>query len=267
MGATGIPYLSKVWNPVTGCTPVSAGCANCWSRSMLHRYRKPETPTLHPERLDEPLRLRKPSVIGVCLMGDLAHEDVPLDFIGAVFGVMAASSRHTFLLLTKRPARLCEFFRYTNLLPLHQVNGTFLSYPWPLLNVWLGVSCEDQATADARIPILLDTPAAHRWVSLEPQIGPVDMRPYLSQRFTQQARVDLVIQGCESGPRRRPFDVAWARDCRNQCEASGVPYYLKQIPDEPWAANRKGIRHHPKIIKHPFLDGRQHLDLPWTVPA
>lgn len=307
MNRSKIPWLVNpdgtpgyTWSPTTGCSPASAGCANCWARAYHVRYRGRDFGVkLHPEKLDEPLRLRKPSTIGVCLMGDLFHDDVPVEFIRRVVGVMAheSSEPHTFLLLTKRPERAREALAkcFTD---------------WPLGNAWLGVSVEDQRTADERIPVLLDTPAAHRWVSLEPQIGAVNLSRWLrvawrcsgcggyfggkwqkvcpdcgkedywcgSHKFnghegpfpSQAGRaIDLVIQGCESGPRRRPFDVAWARSVRDQCKAARVAYYLKQMPahhDSRWSDDAKTGRADVRGVEEkPYLDGRQHLDLPWTV--
>lgn len=297
-------YATRRWNPTTGCSPVSAGCANCWARRFANRHRgrfgypadEPFRPTCHPDRLDEPLRWRKPQVVAVSFMGDLFHEAIPDEFIAAVFGVMAAAERHTFLLLTKRPSRMRSVLsadhEYTKLAeefcaahnesdPVFRAlnRGWFVSMPLP--NVWPGVSVEDQPTADERIGVLVNTPAAHRLVSLKPQIGPVEFAPWWLDPGRidstcphclagatcqhQQRGLEWIVQGCESGPGRRPFDLAWARSVRDQCEAARIPYYLKQMPDEAWTAERRGIRHHPRIVKHPYLDGRQHLDLPWKV--
>jgi protein gp37 len=295
MNRSGIPWLINAdgtpgytWSPMSGCGPGLPCYERCWARAYHVRYRGGDfSVKLHPEKLDEPLRLRKPSTIGVCLMGDLFHEDVPDSFVRHVVGTMAdeRSEPHTFLLLTKRPERARK-----------ALAACFTD--WPLQNTWLGVSVEDQATADERIPILLDTPAAHRWVSLEPAIGPVDLSPWLrvswrcsgcggyfggkwqkvcpqcgredywcgSHKFnghegpfpSQSGRaLDLVITGCESGPKRRPFDHDWARLTRDQCAAAGVPWYYKQAPD----------RVSPSVIvEKPHLDGLQHLALPWVTP-
>lgn len=256
MNRSAIPYLTHTWNPTTGCSPVSAGCAGCWAAAYHRRWRKDFTPTTHHEKLNEPLRLRKPAVIGVSFMGDLFHAAVPASFRDNVFDAMQLADRHTFVVLTKRPATVYAATRGRQ------------SY---LGRVWLGVSVEDQATADERIPILLDTPAAHRWVSLEPQIGPVDLSRHLRADETCHG-IGLVIQGCESGPRRRPFDVQWARSVRDQCAAAGVLYYLKQIPlCDPCAdpcglpASERPCFRGREPMEKPFLDGSQHLDLPWEV--
>ena len=275
MNRSGIPYLTHTWSPTTGCSPVSVGCENCWAASYHRRWRKPFAPTFHPEKLDEPLRLRKPAVIGVSFMGDLFNDGIPDEFIAAALGVMAAADRHTFIVLTKRPERmrsvLSNDHEYTKLAeefcvaheegdPLFRALNRGWFQPMPLPNVYLGVSVEDQATANERIPILLDTPAAHRWVSLEPQVGPV------SFSVEWMMGLDWIVQGCESGPRRRQFDVQWARTVRAECAAAPVPYYLKQIQghcEDPRHAMLRCQREH--VIEKPTLDGRQHLDLPWEV--
>lgn len=249
MNRSGIPYLTHSWSPVTGCSPVSEGCANCWSRGMAHRFGRSFDPTFHSERVDEPLRLRKPAVIGVCFNGDLFHDDLDDMDQRAVLLTAAASKRHTFVVLTKRAEQMRRLM--TNLDTVAAAE-----------NVWLGVSVENQARADERIPILLDTPAAHRWVSLEPQIEAIDLSRYfriytLGPVGPGVPGVELVIQGCESGPKRRPFDIAWARSVRDQCAEAGVGYYLKQIPARQTPTN--------SVWEKPTLDGRQHLELPWEV--
>lgn len=265
MGDSSIPYLKrdgkkgKGWNPICGCTPVSAGCANCWAKRLHeqryvsntqraqilyqgdslpfpHQYDLPFTKVqLFPDRLSEPLRSRTPRTVAVCFGGDLFHEDVPDEFLADVFAVMA-DCQHTFLVLTKRPQRMLEFTR-----DLHFPD-----------NVWLGVSVEDQATADERIPLLLKTLAAHRWVSYEPALDAVDFRPWLklvcgfcwpepcqdvpgSGHNWPRQLLDWLVIGGESGPNFRPMDLAWAESAVAQCDAAGVPVYFKQI-----AAKRSG---------------------------
>lgn len=171
--ADGTP--GKSWNPVTGCSPVSKGCQHCYAQRMARRLAGragyPEYPnhfrvTLHPERLDEPLRWRKPSRVFVVSMGDLFHADVPFEFIGQVFARMIAAEQHTFVLLTKRPERMLEFSQwFTKKTTLH-----FLAFR----HIRFGITCGNQRAADERIPLLLQTPAAVRWVSYEPALGPIN---------------------------------------------------------------------------------------------
>ena len=271
MGTTGIPYLTRVWNPTTGCSPVSAGCDNCWARAYLRRFGCPRGGEAYPNdgpcqprvlryRLDEPLRWRKPQIVGVSFMGDLFHEEIPFDWIRRVFVVMARATQHRFLLLTKRPQRYAEWFRWIDHTP-GKMDARLLSVcacqPWPLRNVWVGVSVEEQATADERVPVLLGAPAAHWWLSLEPQLGPVDLA-----RFTCDARrIDWVVQGCESGPRRRPFDVEWARSVRDRLAGTTVGYYLKQMPRCCGHANES----RNTTVEHlPPLDGQRYANMPGT---
>jgi protein gp37 len=313
-------YATRRWNPTTGCSPISAGCANCWARRFATRHAgrfgypkdNPFAPTCHPDRLDEPLRWRKPQVVAVSFMGDLFHEKVDNNaaygypFIASVFGVMASRPDHTFLLLTKRPERAREILAGPDRLsrltcPYHakdRVKHPGLMCPsdgpWPLPNVWIGPSVWDQPSADAMIPVVLDTPAAHRWVSIEPQVGPVDLTGWLRTFYSgdwtaapgtirsgaREKRIDLVVQGCESGPRRRPFNLQWARDVRDQCKAAGVAYALKQRQGctydechcwEPGneCGNPDGCDEHRDrtVIEDHVLDGKVEWNLPWEVPA
>lgn len=266
-----ISWTDATWNPVTGCTKVSAGCKNCYAERVSKRtfagqeelvhpegatdyepYLRPRRFTdvrCHPERLDQPLRWRKPRRVFVNSMSDLFHEDVPDEFIAAVFGVMAAASSHTFQVLTKRPERMRQWFEWIaggEMAPdlaaqrlafdagcamafqryLHPMKGTYRSFPWPLPNVWLGVSVENQETADERIPVLMDTQAALRFVSCEPLLGPID----LGQSGVFGHRwLDWVIVGGESGPRYRPMSAAWARSLLDQCREAEIPFFFKQV--------------------------------------
>jgi protein gp37 len=211
-------------------------------------------------KLEEPLHWKKPRRVFVNSMSDLFHESLPDWAIDRVFAVMALCPQHTFQVLTKRPKRMQEWFNGLKYDSSHSVdrcwtriyreagwialnqstkwrdwNRTLPAYDshpsrsacWPLPNVWLGVSVEDQATADARIPLLLQTPAAFRFVSYEPALGPVDFWNLL------HGCIDWLICGGESGPGARPFDLAWARSARDQCKAAGVPFFLKQLGAEP----------------------------------
>lgn len=265
---TGIEWTDATWNPVTGCTKVSQGCKHCYAKhqawprlsampNTVYTGREFEQVMCHPERLDQPLRWTKPRRIFVNSMSDLFHEDVPFEFIASVFAVMAVTTRHTYQVLTKRPARMLEFFKWVlgdNDVGDFEADGRIgdnwpKNVPWdgydncgplfPYENVWLGVSVEDQAAADERIPLLLQTPAAVRWISAEPLLGPIDL-PGLFYYGTERtggvvplrdrghAQLDWVVVGGESGPNARPMHPAWARSLRDQCAAAGVPFLFKQ---------------------------------------
>ncbi len=204
---------------------------------------------MHEDRLDVPLRWRKPRKVFVCSMADLFHEAVSDEYIAKVFAVMALTPEVTYQVLTKRPARMRALL----------ASGTFAGMvwrdvddpSWPLPNVWMGVTVEDQERADQRIPILLDTPAAVRWLSCEPLLGPVDLDATgmgvtgTSGPESRPSAVDWVVAGGESGPNARPMHPSWARSLRDQCATAGVPFLFKQwgewAPDE-WI-DEDGCRH------------------------
>jgi protein gp37 len=239
MGKTKIEWAERTYNPVTGCTKTSPGCANCYAERMSRRlagrcgYPKdnPFAVTPHPNRLDEPRHWKKPSLIFVCSMGDLFHDDVPAEFVTDVFQVMSDCSQHTFMLLTKRPENILEkVYGHVGLLG----GGDYLQ------NVWYGVTAENQAAADARIPLLLDVPAEKRFVSCEPLLGPLNLTYTARVTGTAQSAtitaieplrggLDLVIVGGETGPGARPMDLAWARNIKMQCAAAGVPFFFKRV--------------------------------------
>tara|TARA_R100000781_G_scaffold110309_4_gene75690 strand:- start:7486 stop:8535 length:1050 start_codon:yes stop_codon:yes gene_type:complete len=228
-------------------------------------------------KLDEPCRWSKPRMIFVNSMSDLFHPSVPFETIAAVFGIMAAASWHTFQVLTKRPERASQFFSWLEAHPersnfdTQKLQSTYpgaawqpfllaqaaadilpsegaglrvdLKGKWPLPNLWLGVSVEDQETADERVPLLLNAPAAVRWISAEPLLGAVDLTRingcptddrYMDSgcvdalRCTHPSRVDWVVVGGESGPGARPMHPEWARGLRDQCKLAGVPFLFKQ---------------------------------------
>lgn len=275
-------YEGESWNPTVGCERVSAGCHNCYAFKLhdlryaanlrcakAHGYTREqlEDGTFrreHPElvgkkrglstakqydrrfsqvqlledRLDVPLRKKKPTCYFVDSMADLFHEDVPEAYIAEVWGTMARCPWHRFLILTKRPERMrhwvADVVRFTDGLP----------------NVWLGTSVEDQKAADERIPHLLATPAAVRFLSCEPLLGPVDLRRWLwdggyhedtgeeelfptSQGPNADRALHWVIVGGESGARARPMDLAWARSIVAQCRAAGVAPFVKQLGSKP----------------------------------
>lgn len=246
---TGIEWTDATWNPVTGCTKVSPGCDHCYAETVGHRFNgTPAYPngfqvTLRPERLDQPLRWRRPRRIFVNSMSDLFHDQVPDEYIARVFAVMALANWHTFQLLTKRHARLRSLLNNPEFISdvencvdssdaAHEwaVDALERVRAWPLPNVWLGVSTENQQWADIRIPALLDTPAAVRFISAEPLLGPIDLHadPIGKDSVFWIGHLDWVITGGESGPGARPAHPQWFRSLRDQCQAAGVAFLHKQ---------------------------------------
>lgn len=278
MGRTNIAWTDATWNPVTGCSKVSAGCKNCYAEAVAHRFwadRKFTDVQYHEDRLTAPLRWRKPRKVFVNSMSDLFHDDVPDSFIDRVFAVMAMSPQHTFQVLTKRPERMRQYmkqqvfghaegFTYGDRiariacdilagLPERLGNSVArrmlgLRTPWPLPNVWLGVSVENQSAADDRIPHLLATPAAVRFLSCEPLLSGVDIRRWLPWHLTDKIElpavggspIDWVIVGGESGPGARPCDVAWIRSIVQQCQTARVPVFVKQLGSKAGLRGSKG---------------------------
>lgn len=278
-----IEWTDATWTVTRGCSRVSRGCGGadgggCYAERMAHRFAGPGMPfegltrltesgprwtgalRLVPEALDLPLRWRKPRRVFVNSMSDLFHEDVPADFILAAFAVMILAPQHTFQVLTKRAARMAHLLGAEGTAARLENTAKRIarqrSQPippgkclrWPLPNVWLGVSVEDQAAADERIPHLLATPAAVRFLSCEPLLGPVDLTPYFRKLATSGPgwkltgglaleiadRVpDWVIVGGESGPGARPCDVAWVRSIVEQCRAAGTACFVKQLGSYP----------------------------------
>lgn len=203
---TSIEWTHRTWNPVTGCTKVSQGCKHCYAERLADRFwgDRPFTDVrVHPERLDQPMSIRRPSMIFVNSMSDLFHSDVEELFIRQVFDVMVRCPHHTFQVLTKRGQRLASLGQ---------------QLPWPP-NIWMGVSVESEDEIQ-RIDQLRAAPAAVRFLSLEPLIGPL---PALDLRG-----IHWVIVGGESGPQARPMDGKWVRSIRRQCRAAGVPFFFKQ---------------------------------------
>ena len=237
-----IEWTEATWNPVTGCTKVSPGCAHCYAETFAERFRGVAGHpyemgfdlTLRPERLNQPLRWKRPRTIFVNSMSDLFHEDVDVSFIRSVFDVMTAASWHKFQVLTKRSERAAELA--PNLL-------------WPE-NVWMGVSVENQRWT-SRIDDLRRVPAAVRFLSCEPLLGPLDL---------DLDDVHWVIAGGESGPRARPMRPEWALAVRDQCVAASVPFFFKQ-----WGAHDdEGIRRGKRKAGR-LLDGRTWNEMPLTV--
>lgn len=239
MSLTKIEWCDRVWNPVTGCTKVSPGCDNCYAENIARRFASgPAFPrgfdvTLRPERLSDPMRWRKPARVFVNSMSDLFHPDVPDEFIARVFAAMARTPQHTYQILTKRHGRMRSLLgddtpqtllEYT--VDENTAEALYAAPSWPLPNVWLGVSVEDQKRADLRIPALLDTPAAVRFLSCEPLIGPVDLR---SGWFEDAAPLHWVIVGGESGPGARRMELDWAHSLVADCNALDVAVFVKQL--------------------------------------
>jgi protein gp37 len=326
---TKIEWTDATWNPVRGCSLVSAGCTNCYAMRVAARFNGAGQPyegltikttqgpkwsgeiMLLPDALDQPIRWAKPRKIFVNSMSDLFHEDVPFEFIADVFAVMACTTRHTYQILTKRPARMLEFFSWLEeedencnggmsatfgwpekVDPLkvwpqwtparHGTGGYDNCGPlWPLVNVWIGVSVEDQKSADERIPLLAQTPAAVRWLSAEPLLGPVDLtKEYLSallggrypfpclskeHRTRHLDLIDWVVVGGETGARARPMHPDWVRELRDQCNAANLPFFFKQhgewlatefcTDDQVMAFSRRTVYVRPDGSFHDGSDG------------
>ncbi len=234
-----IEWTETTWNPVTGCTKVSPGCAHCYAETFAERFRGvPDHPyergfdlQLRPERLQQPLTWRQPRLVFVNSMSDLFHEDIPVTYIREVFNVMRKANLHTFQVLTKRSERLIE------LAPRLR---------WPD-NVWMGVSVENQRWT-SRVSDLRKVPAKVRFLSCEPLLGPLrlDLR-----------NIDWVIVGGESGPRARSMKPEWVREIREQCEDKGVAFFFKQ-----WGAHNEVGERVGKGKAGRTLDGRVWDGLP-----
>ena len=247
-----IEWTDATWNPVTGCTKVSPGCKNCYAERMTKRlkamgqarYANGFQVTTHADALTIPLHWRKPRWIFVNSMSDLFHEDVPDEFIDQVFAVMALCPQHTFQCLTKRPQRMFEYI--TN--HVHERFCEAARIAWPLPNVLLGVSCEDQQRANERFGPLCELGEAGWWtmVSAEPLLRSV----VLPDRYLALGKLAWCIAGGESGPQARPSHPDHFRSLRDQCQAAGVPFFLKQMDIGG------------RLVKLPMLDGRQWDEFP-----
>lgn len=240
---SGIEWTDLDWNVVGGCRPKGPGCDQCQGVRALQRVGgRPEyhglvvdgewtgAVRLLEHRLELPLTVKTPKRIFVTNVGDLFEPALPDPDIERVFDVMRRAEQHTFQSLTKCPKRMATWCA------AHQ--------PASLANVWLGTSVEDQRHAELRVPVLLDTPAAIRWLSVEPLLGPVDLAPWIHA-------IDWVVVGGESGPRPRPIDRKWVADLRDACSEAGVPFLFKQ-----WGANIEGVRFRGKSETGRLLDGR-----------
>jgi protein gp37 len=299
---TKIEWTEKVWNPTTGCDRVSPGCDHCYAMTMAKRlkgmgqakYQRDGDPrtsgpgfglTVHPDVLDLPLHWKKPQRIFVNSMSDLFHDGVSDEFIARVFAVMAKASQHTFQLLTKRHGRMRSLLNapwFSELVTTWawrdgvRPDGPMVELPLP--NVWLGVSVENQQWAGTRIPALLETPAAVRWISAEPLRGPVDLR---TLRVRDDALIDClggdvksaydgvvysgtpsvldwVVAGGESGPGARPMHPSWPRLLRDQCKAAGVAFLYKQ-----WGEWRPQPRYSTDDRHHVVMPDGRDRGTPW----
>lgn len=286
-----IEWTDATWNPIRGCSVVSEGCRNCYAMAVAARfsgkgqayeglaYRSGAHWTgnvrLIEEHLEDPLRWKRPRRIFVNSMSDLFHESVPVEWIGRIFDVMASATLecgkrhqhedecwtgtpHTFQILTKRPERMLHVMK--ELLPTEvgerwagdSAISMAIEVQWPLPNVWLGISCEDQKTASERIPLLLQTPAAVRWISAEPLLGPISLcdltsmigndpidaighpDPVFDLHVKPPMPLNWVVVGGESGTNARPMHPDWARSLRDQCVAAGIPFFFKQGSKNNW---------------------------------
>jgi protein gp37 len=301
-----ISWTDATWNPVVGCTPISEGCRNCYAARMATRWAgKPGkyrdvvrdgkwTGMVRcvPEALGEALKWKKPRRVFVCSMSDLFHPAVPFEFLDEVFAAMALAEQHKFLVLTKRPDRMAQYLDRFDVgwpVPMMDANGGVHSttYSFPLVNVALAISAEDQKTLNERVPHLLRCPAAKRFLSLEPLLeeinlnlcaaedaivsdqedpisgkdadGKVEHSPVgyvqcMSGRHWElvstwhNCGVNLIIVGGETGPRARPMHPDWVRSIRDQCVAAGVPFHFKAWGE--WAPWDDGQRQCTGNAKH-----------------
>ena len=222
-----IGWCDETWNPMTGCSHISEACENCYAERMAARFGKNTwakrfSPEFHPDRLDRPLHWRKPRRIFVCSMSDLFHEAFTDEQVTRVLNVAwHQAPQHTYIVLTKRPERMREIIA-SGWTPRRPGEGT--TY---LPNVWLGVTVENQARADERIPILIDTPAAVRFVCCEPLLGPVHLEDGFMSDEWGCPDIDWVIAGGENGPGARLMNSEWALDLYRQCKAERVPFWYK----------------------------------------
>jgi len=234
---TAIEWSEATWNPIVGCTRITAGCDNCYAERFTERFRGvPGHPfengfdlTLKPARLDQPARWTRPRMIFVNSLSDLFHKGVPDSYVDLVFDVMDATDRHVYQILTKRSPRMRDY-----------VSARYGGENAPA-HIWLGVSIEDAASG-ARLRHLRETPASVRFVSAEPLIGPLGA--------LDLSGVSWMIVGGESGPRHRPIDASWVREIRDSCLAQDVAFFFKQ-----WGGYR------PKSLGK-ILDGREWCEMP-----
>jgi len=239
--ASKIEWTEHTWNPVTGCTKLSPGCKHCYAETLAKRLQRMGASgyangfklALHPERLDDPLRRKKPTIWFVNSMSDLFHERVPFTFIDRIMSTISNTPHHRYQILTKRPQRMADYFLERQAPP----------------NVWLGTSVENRKHGVPRIPVLQTINAPVRFLSIEPLLGELG--------DLELSGISWVIVGGESGPKARPMDPAWARDIRDQCEAANIPFFFKQ-----WGSHgADGVRR-AKRANGRELDGRTYDHMP-----
>lgn len=256
-------YKPETWNPIIGCNKISPGCDNCWAEKMAIRQAHmsgareySNVVRSNPSKwngktqfvesaLHKPLYWKNPRMIFVCDMGDLFHETVKYEWFKKVMNIIEMSPEHIFIILTKRPERAAEFlatYRDRSLI-LISVNGKKIT--WPFSNLWVGASTENQEQFNKRVPLLLKVPAAKRFVSIEPMLGPIDFYDPIingehyhtlkgfgdisgSRGYGGGPALDWIIVGGESGPKARPIHPDWVRSVRDQCAGAGTPFFFKQ---------------------------------------
>lgn len=249
-----IEWTEATWNPIAGCNRVSPGCLNCYAERMARRLqamgKKKYQGTVdkngrwtgrinfNPDALNAPLKRKKPTTYFVNSMSDLFHENITLEQQTDIFEVIARAHWHTFQVLTKRPEQAVTRWRDIATGVAYRLGEQKTPGFWPLKNIWFGISVENQQTADKRIPELLKIPAKIRFLSCEPLLEPIDLEDLAYEAAGPEwagynPLVDWVIIGGESGPRARPFDLAWAESIVAQCAAAGIPVFVKQLGSKP----------------------------------
>jgi protein gp37 len=315
---TKIEWTDATWNPIRGCSRVSEGCRHCYAERVAARFSGPGQPyeglailkrepgeetagdprwtgevRFIPELLNQPLRWKRPRRIFVNSMSDLFHEKTDVGWIDQICAAMLVCPHHTFQVLTKRPERMRNYLLNVGARQIEphmqRLRPGIARLDWPWRNIWWGVSVEDQKTADDRIPLLLETPAAVRWVSYEPALGPVDwyrggfslIEPVTIPTNKKWPGLDWLVAGGESGPGARPAHPDWFLRALNECKAAGVPFFFKQwgewIPVNQWEQARdydgarkyRGMRLDGKLLLRVgkkraghLLDGRAWQEFP-----
>lgn len=250
-------YTGKTWNIITGCDKLSPGCVHCYAANIAKRFwgdRAFSDVQFHSDRLEQPLKRQVPTCYFVNSMGDLFHEKVTYEQFKRVMSVIAMTPQHIYQVLTKRPERMLEMVnRYIS----ESIVQSVIPFERAFSHLWLGVTVEDQKRANKRITLLLQTPAAVRFLSCEPLLTEIDLTDLVWGDATKRGGeshtnclsleglepeddeefggnlVDWVIVGGESGPKARPFDIAWARSIIEQCKGAGVPVFMKQLGSNP----------------------------------